>query len=71
MYGHNMKPPIPEPTDTKLHPFYSQELRRIRRVAVKALLLEWAFLAMCLYYVLFLVQQNPSGTTVSILHLFK
>lgn len=66
-----MKPPIPAPTDTHLDPFYGQELRRIRRLAMKALLLEWSLIAMCLYYVLFLVQYAPPGTPVLGLHLVR
>ncbi|HEX8236164.1 MAG TPA: hypothetical protein VF600_09435 [Abditibacteriaceae bacterium] len=66
-----MKPPIPEPTDTQLHPYYRQELRRIRRAAVRVLLLEWACLAVCSYYVLFLVQQNPAGAPAFISQLLK
>jgi hypothetical protein len=65
------EPPIPSPTDTQLDPFYGQELRRVRRIVVKGLLFEWAFLTMCLYYMLFLAQQNPSSALAFVLHLFK
>jgi hypothetical protein len=66
-----MKPPIPAPTDTQLDPFYGQELRRIRKITVKALLLEWSLVAMCSYYVLFLVQHAPVGDPIFTLYLFK
>ena len=66
---NTMKPPIPEPTDTHSYPIYSQEVRRFRRVAVKALLLEWTLIAFGLYYVLFSLQQSPSSVPAFVVRL--